>query len=195
MKSEIWYYPRPLGKNKLGEILSQASKLLGNDNSRSRNKVANHSARKTSLSKLLDNNVSPLHVSQLSGHKNTDSLLAYHSASHQKQKEMSHIISNNSNANQIVPVNPRASLPASSQNSICKRSHPIDIPLEVQQQMVEEWDPVSKYNQKIFPQPILQGATFGANCQVEINIFNDGEKSHVQVKKRRRVVIDDDDSQ
>ena len=54
---------------------------------------SNHSARKTSISTLLNNNVHPIHVSQLSGHKNIDNLRSYHTASSKQQEQMSDLIS------------------------------------------------------------------------------------------------------
>ena len=69
-----WYFNRPLGKNMLGEFLNKASELLNNNSTTSRSKVANHSARKTCLNTLINNDVNELHVSQLSGRKNLDSL-------------------------------------------------------------------------------------------------------------------------
>ena len=77
LKQPVWYANTPLGKNKLGEILGQASKLFGF----SGREVANHSVRKTSIGKLLDAQVPDIFVAQHSGHKNTDSLKNYKSAS------------------------------------------------------------------------------------------------------------------
>ena len=91
-------------KNLLGEFLSKATTALAEcpssvkcdlQQSKSRSKVANHSARKTSITSLLDENISPLHVSQLSGHKNPESLKSYHTANTSMQKQMSNIINNN----------------------------------------------------------------------------------------------------
>ena len=61
----------------------------------SRSKISNHSARKTSITTLLNNNVHPMHVSQLSGHKNIESLKSYHTASSKQKRNMSDIINNN----------------------------------------------------------------------------------------------------
>ena len=74
------YYNRPLGKKELGEFMNKALGHLpsGSNTVTSRSKVENHSCRKESISSLLENNVNPLHVSQLSGHKNTDSLNSYY---------------------------------------------------------------------------------------------------------------------
>ena len=52
-------------------------------------KVTNHSVRKTCISRLLDAEVSENFVAQLSGHKSTESLQSYKSASAKHQKRMS----------------------------------------------------------------------------------------------------------
>ena len=90
-----WFFNRPLGKNMLGDFMKNARSLLQNTNT-SRSKIANHSARKTCINTLLNIEISPLHVSQLSGHKNLDSLKSYHTASLQKQNHMSNILNSNS---------------------------------------------------------------------------------------------------
>ena len=59
--------------------------------------MGDHSARKTSISKLLDNNVHPLSVKQLSGHKCYESINAYHVASKNQQINMSNILSCHNN--------------------------------------------------------------------------------------------------
>ena len=57
VKSNIWYYDCPLGKNSIGKFLSDVSHILqSTSNTCSRSKVENHSARKTSISTLLNNN-------------------------------------------------------------------------------------------------------------------------------------------
>ena len=65
----------------------------GNSFGASRSKIANYSTCKTSISSLLDKNVHSIHVSQMSGHKNIDSLKSYHSASALQQESMYDIIS------------------------------------------------------------------------------------------------------
>ena len=52
-------------------------------------KVTNHSATKTCISRLLDADVPENFVAQLSGHKSTESLQSYKSASAKYQKRMS----------------------------------------------------------------------------------------------------------
>ena len=53
----------------------------------------NHSAKKTMCARLISQNVTPTHVAQLSGHKNLKSLDSYATASTERQKRMSTILS------------------------------------------------------------------------------------------------------
>ena len=56
-------------------------------------KTTNHSARKTMITKLVENDTNPLHVAQLTGHKNIKSLDSHSIASKKQQRDMSHLIS------------------------------------------------------------------------------------------------------
>ncbi len=96
VSSGTWYHNRPMGHNAIGNMLSGAKIVLGDNSKTSRSKVSNHTARKTSISTLLDHDIHPLHVQQLSGHKNIESLNSYHSASLRKQKEMSDVLNSRS---------------------------------------------------------------------------------------------------
>ena len=84
---EVWYMKAPLGKNEIGKFLSTAVKNAGLH--REGNKVTNHSIRKTCISRLIDADVLENFVAQLSGHKSTESLQSYKSASAKHQKRMS----------------------------------------------------------------------------------------------------------
>ena len=88
-----WYYPKPLGKNKIGEFLSGVKTLNGINESGK--KISNHTVRKTSISKLLDNGLLPHFVRQLSGHKHKESLKSDHTASSKHQTAMSDILNDN----------------------------------------------------------------------------------------------------
>ena len=46
-ESQVWYYPTPWGKNKIGEILTKARSVIGLETSTG--KVSNHSVRKTGI--------------------------------------------------------------------------------------------------------------------------------------------------
>ena len=60
----MWYKNQPVGINSLGKymkLMSDGADIC---------KKTNHSARKTMITKLMQNDIHPNHVAQLSGHKN-----------------------------------------------------------------------------------------------------------------------------
>ena len=77
----------PLGKNEIAKFLSTAAKNAGLH--RERKKVTYHSVRKTCISRLFDADVPENFVAQLNGHKSTESLQSYKSASAKHQNRMS----------------------------------------------------------------------------------------------------------
>ena len=85
-------------------------------------KVSNHSARKTPITNLLNSNIHPLHVSQLSGHKNIESLNSYHTASKFQQERMFQVLSStiSSSANISEPLQKQIQ-PLSNENTIPSR--------------------------------------------------------------------------
>ena len=83
-----WYKNQPVGINSLGKFMKVMT-----DNAGISGKKTNHSARKTMITKLVQNDVNPLHVAQLTGHKCLKSLDSYSKASLEQQKRMSHMIS------------------------------------------------------------------------------------------------------
>ena len=80
----------PLGKNQIGKFLPKAAQKAGLQ--ACGKKIANHSVRKTSISRLLDGETPEIFVAQLSGHKNLQSLSSYKSASIRHQRKMSDIL-------------------------------------------------------------------------------------------------------
>ena len=108
--SEKWFYASPMGKNTIGKMMKGVENLIQRVGSRS--KVSNHSVRKTSLCRLLQNGVHPIHAAQLSGHKNINSLMSYNVASSDQQEHMSNII----NANDTIApsINQTAATPLSA---------------------------------------------------------------------------------
>ena len=79
---------KPKEKNEIGKFLKDAFAAAKLDDT-NKKKVSNHSVRKTSDGRLLEADVQPNFVAQLSGHKNLKSLDSYHSASLKRQREMS----------------------------------------------------------------------------------------------------------
>ena len=88
-----WYLEAPLGKSTIGSFLSEARALLEQDTGSGSANVSNHSCRKTEITRMLEADVPPHLVAQLSGHKRVESLQSYHSASKKQQKHMSDILS------------------------------------------------------------------------------------------------------
>ena len=70
---KVWYMDRPHGKNEIGKLLKDAFASAKLDET-NKKKVSNHSVRKTSVGRLLEADVQPNFVAQLSGHKNLKSL-------------------------------------------------------------------------------------------------------------------------
>ena len=99
-KYGIW--DRPFGKNEIGKFLKDAFASAKLDET-NKKKVSNHSVRKTSVGRLLEADVQPNFVAQLSGHKNLKSLVSYHSASLKRQREMSTVL-NHTGVDQIHPL-------------------------------------------------------------------------------------------
>ena len=81
---KVWYLDRPLGKDEIGKFLKDAFAAAKLDDT-NKSKASNHSVRKTSVGRLLEADVQPNFVAQLSGHKNLKSLDSYHSASLKRQ--------------------------------------------------------------------------------------------------------------
>lgn len=108
-QSGKWFTCQPLGKNKLGQIASTMSDKAG-----FQARHVNHSGRKTCISKLLDANIPPTEVAQLSGHKNIMSLNHYNTVNLQKQIQMSSIIHGRGDN---IPIQPTATVTTSKQQT------------------------------------------------------------------------------
>ena len=96
----VWFHQKPLGKNSIANFMKGARKFLKDINK----KVSNHSARKTSISNLLNNDIDPLHVQQISGHKRLESLNQHKSVSLSVQKKISHTLSGHDEFNLPTPT-------------------------------------------------------------------------------------------
>jgi len=84
-----------MGKNKIGQFLSSATK---NPPLSTSGKFTNHSVRKTCIKTLLDYGVSQNNVAQVSGHKSLKSLDSYAVAPHEQQRQMSKLLSGKENS-------------------------------------------------------------------------------------------------
>ena len=122
-EDKIWFVNSPMGKNKIGQFLSSATKNLPMSTS---GKFTNHSVRKTCIKTLLDSGVSHNNVAQLSGHKSLKSLDSYAVASREQQRQMSKILSGKENNSKPKPKPnaPKENIQAHSSSSNVQRSIP-----------------------------------------------------------------------
>ena len=90
-QTSIWYKASPLGLNSLGNFMKSMA-----ETAKLTYKHTNHSARRTMITTLRHENVNPLDISQLSGHKNLESIDTYSEASAEQQRRMSFILSGRS---------------------------------------------------------------------------------------------------
>jgi len=65
---KVWWLDRTLGKKEIGTFLKDAFAAAKLDDT-NKKKVSNHSVRKSSVGRLLEADVQPKFVAQLSGHK------------------------------------------------------------------------------------------------------------------------------
>ncbi len=102
-----WFKPQPMGVNKLNSLMKDCAQLAGIGKDK---RITNHSARKTLVQKLQDNNIPPTQIVQITGHKNLQSVNSY-SSLREQQQDISSILSSVPNVS-----NARSSL--SSQETI-----------------------------------------------------------------------------
>ena len=88
MKTGNWFKNNALGQHSIGNMLSSAAKIAQIDDK----KVANHSARKTAIKRLLDGGCPPSYVTQLTGHKSVNSLASYTEACDSIQRKMARTV-------------------------------------------------------------------------------------------------------
>ena len=122
-EDKIWFVNSPMGKNKIGQFLSSATKKLPMSTS---GKFTNHSVRKTCIKTLLDSGVSHNNVAQLGGHKSLKSLDSYAVASREQQRQMSKILSGKENNSTpgTKPNAPKENFQAHSSSSNVQGSTP-----------------------------------------------------------------------
>ena len=174
LNSNIWYMPAPLGKNMIGNFLAKAAERAGIQ--RRGSKISNHSVRKTCISRLLDADVPENFASQLSGHKNTESLQSYKSAGDKQQRQMSYALS-------------RQAL-TSRETTICHQPKP-----SAERPFARSWLrgtsglPSQSYGAA---QEAFAVANIGSFSDCMFQVFN-GPVTIVQQPKRQGVVTESDD--
>ena len=87
-----WFKASAMEVNKLNSLMKTMADKAGFDEKR---RLTNHSARKTMIQKLNDNNIPPTHIMQLSGHRNVQSVNNYSAVLNEQQKNMCFTLSGN----------------------------------------------------------------------------------------------------
>ncbi len=87
---KFWFKCNPVGINKLGGLMKEMASKAELNNV----KLRNHSARKTLIQTLSENEVPPTQIAQLSGHKNLKSIENYSHLSTKQQMNMSRMLTN-----------------------------------------------------------------------------------------------------
>ena len=93
----VWYRNNPLGESEIRKFMTRAAKQAKLDVSDDK-KLANHTVRKTSTGRLIDNNVPESLIIQHSGHWRVESLSSYKAPSFSYQRQMSHYLSHSTQA-------------------------------------------------------------------------------------------------
>ena len=80
-----WFKNAPVGVNKLNTLMKTMAQKAGLGPN-----FKNHSGRKTMIQTLVNNDVPPTDIMQLSGHKNVQSITSYSTVSQKQQLNMCH---------------------------------------------------------------------------------------------------------
>ena len=179
---EVLYEGTPR-KNDIGKFLSTAAKNAGLY--KEGKKVTNHSVRKTCISRLLDADVPENFVAQLSGHKSTESLQSYKSASAKHQKRMSLTLS-------------RADVSGSRDEALSSvHNQGFEVVTRSTTDIAASSTTTTLIDQSSDPllsstAPIFTGANIGSISGCTFQIFH-GNVKIVQNERKRRIVIDSDE--
>ena len=79
-----------MGVNKLNSLMKYCAVKAGIGANK---RITNHNARKTLVQKLQDHNVPPTHISQVTGHKNLQSINNYNCLRQEQQEAISSLLS------------------------------------------------------------------------------------------------------
>ena len=89
-EGQQWFKCSPIGVNSLRNMLKRMVKDSGLETDK---KLINHSTRKHLVQKLVDNDIPPTEIMQITGHKNVASINNYSILSDKKQQQISGVLS------------------------------------------------------------------------------------------------------
>ena len=162
-----WYKRQPLDENNLRAIMKNMAKQADLPG-----RKTNHSARKSTCTKLLHAGLHPTTIQQLTGHRNVQSINNYAVASNEMQKKMSNILCNQ----------PVSSEQAAATPEMCNQSTMIEPNLK---------SSVSSFSSTLAG---TSGEVFTCSklmsCTISINHYHGSLDNH----KRRRIRVIESDS-
>ena len=169
VNSMIWFYPRPMGKNKLGSFMQRAAKFMSFSG-----RKTNHSVRKTTVQTLTKAGVPPQQIIKITGHKSVSSLQHYDTVTIDDHRRISGILTKNQTSSTTMPDTNALLQP---QQAVISSIRPL-----TQQQPKAELGP-RPMNSFDRPQTVMNNCTFNFTLAPS-------------AKRRRAFVIEsDDDSQ
>lgn len=180
--SECWFKSQPMGEHNIRGLMKTMAEKAG-----LQGRKTNHSARKTTCTKLLHSGIAPTVIQQLTGHKNVQSINNYARASLQMQEQMSDILSDNYNPapralqTTSTPTSINASLVPQILQPVASTVNHASLAFNTHSQMSEK---NSCQFDQLFPRSTL------VNCNITIN----NKIANSPVTKRRRVRVIDSDS-
>ena len=173
----------PLEKNEIGKFLSATAKTAGLHGEGKQ--VTNHSVSKSCISRFLDADVPENFVAQLNGHKSTESLQSFKSASVKHQKRMSLTLS-------------RADLSRSRDDTLSSvHNQRFEVVTRLTTDVTAHSTTISLIDQSSDPllsstTPVFTVANIGSISRCTFQIFH-GNVKIVQNERKRGVVIESDE--
>ena len=123
--------------------------------------IKNHSGRKTMIQTLVDNDVPPTDIMQLSGHRNVQSITSYSTVSQKQQLNMSHTLTGLSSG-EIAPQS-GSSIPEKRKHEFDELTYPTFRPTFSQQSKQAAQQPLSLFSGAVIS---------GGHISVAINTLN-----------------------
>ena len=162
-----WYKRQPLGENTLRAIMKNMAKQADLPG-----RKTNHSAQKSTCTKLLHAGLHPTTIQQLTGHGNVQSINNYAVASNEMQKKMSNILCNQPVSSEQAAATPEMCNPSTMIEPNFKSS-------------------VSSFSSTLAGTSgeVFTGAKL-MNCTISINHYHGSSDNH----KRRRIRVIESDS-
>ncbi len=184
--SSIWYFPRPLGKNKISQLMTKASEKAKIQRKKP------HGVRKSMMKTMSKAKVPRHQMCQISGHKSELSVASYDSMDIQQQEEISNILTKT-----MAPTKPTDAVPPPPPTETRTPLAPKSVPVDLTECRSVDKQRVSSTHDSQFG--LFHGANF-TNCTFNINPQKNRRRdvsttTKCHVKRRRILPLFDSDSE